>query len=113
MTDASDQVEAAAERLWEATSVLSAAANRIPPGASASIVQQSSTPILITGAILAMLGISLVVYNIGTRHGDAKVEAKREAEVAEMRDRISLLETYQQQTNKRITQLEAEKRNVQ
>ncbi len=107
MTDSATQVEAAAERLWEATSVLSAAANRIPSGASASIVQQSSGPILIVGSILAIFGVSLLAYHVGVRKGDAEVAAIRERQVQTLEDRVSLLETYQQQNMKRLSTLEA------
>lgn len=111
MSDSADKVEDAAELLWEATATLSAAANRIGAGgSSATITQQTSGPILIAGAILAIFGVSLLAYCVGTRSGDAQVAAIRERQITELTQRVEMLEAYNQQVLKRLTIIEAKEK---
>ena len=107
-------VRAARDAQLESAGEISAIANRLKlgmgPGASASIVNQTSGPILMAGGFLVVIGIGLLAYSLGARAGDKTVLELRAAQVTELTRRVEMLEAYQQSAAKRLNSLEAKER---
>ncbi len=107
-------MRAARDAQLDSAGELSALANRMKlgmgPGVSASIVNQTSGPILMAGGFLAIIGIGLLCYSLGARAGDKAVLDLRAEQVLELTRRVEMLEAYQQQSAKRLTQLEAKEK---
>jgi hypothetical protein len=110
VNDSADKIDGLVDAMWDTQSQLSALAGRLQGGSSASITHQSSGPILIAGALLAIFGVSLLAYCIGTRSGDMQVAAIRERQIIELTQRVEMLEAYNQQVLKRLTIIEAKEK---
>ncbi len=94
---ARDARDAASELRKQARKNKAAAA---PQSAVASIIQQNSGPLVIVAFVMMGLALSLISYTLGT-HSSTREN------IGDLKDRVSLLETYNQQLLKRVTTLEA------
>ncbi len=102
------------EAVLEAAGVISALANEMKlgrhPGTTAAIVQQSSTPVLIMGGMMLIAGLCLTVWNLAMQESDERFELVRQQQAEDLKDRIEVLEAYNQQILKRLTTVETKEK---
>lgn len=98
------------EAVLEAAGVISALANEMKlgrhPGTTAAIVQQSSTPVLVIGGMMLMVGIGLTVWNLALREAEKQVQIMRDRELEKLTQRVDLGEVYRNRHEARINALE-------